>query len=379
MDDFTRLLDEGYDVQLIDGYLVIDDVPYVTAQKIVQRGRLVMPAALAGDELTTPPDHTTHFGGAEPCDADGRPLSKVINSAQHNEFLPGRSTDFYFSAKPPAGNYANYYDKVTTYVELLTRWALIIDPRSTARTYPVREVNADASPFVYRDSASSRAGITGLNTVFAGLKIAIVGLGGTGSHILDLVAKTPVAEIHLYDGDVFLNHNAFRAPGAADVSDLRGQPNKAEYWSAQYSRLKQGIFPHPVLFERDTVAEVADFDFVFLALDDGSDREGIVDALEGAGVSFIDVGMGVTDTGSGLTGLLRVSVSTAQRRVRIPSGGTAPDEYRRNIQISDLNALNAALAVVQWKRLLGFYADMASDAAVFAYPVSDNMITVLSP
>lgn len=378
MDDYTRLLDEGYDVQLIDGYLLVNDVPYVTAQKSVQRGRLLMPATLAGDALTTPPDHTTHFGGTEPCDADGKPLSKVINGPQRNEFLPGQTTDFYFSAKPPAGNYANYYDKVTTYVELLARWALIIEPSSTARTYPVREVDADDSPFVYRDSASSRAGISGLNTVYTGLKIAIVGLGGTGSHILDLVAKTPVAEIHLYDGDVFLNHNAFRAPGAADVRDLRSQPNKAEYWATQYSRLKRGITSHPVFFEHETVAEVAGFDFVFLALDDGSDREGIVNALEEAGVSFIDVGMGITDAGSGLTGILRVSLSTSEARVRIPSGGTAPDEYARNIQISDLNALNAALAVIQWKRHLGFYADMTSDIASFAYPVSDNSITVLS-
>ncbi|MBN9158131.1 ThiF family adenylyltransferase [Microbacterium sp.] len=378
MDDYTRLLDEGYDVQLIEGYLLVNDVPYVTAEKTVQRGSLIMPAALAGDTLTTPPDHTTHFGGAEPCDADGRALSKIINSAQHNEFLPGRPTDFYFSAKPPAGNYANYYDKVTTYVELVGRWALLIDPRATARTYPVREADTDDAPFVYRDSASSRAGVAGLNTVFTGLRIAIVGLGGTGSHILDLVAKTPVAEIHLYDGDVFLNHNAFRAPGAADVRDLRGQPNKAEYWAVQYSRLKRGITAHPVFFERGTVAEVSSFDFVFLALDDGSDREGIANALEEAGVAFIDVGMGITDTGSGLTGILRVSLSTPEARIHVPACGTTPDEYARNIQISDLNAVNAALAVIQWKRHLGFYADMASDISSFAYSVSDNLIAALT-
>lgn len=378
MDDYTRLLDEGYDVQLIEGYLLVNDVPYVTAEKTVQRGWLIMPAALAGDTLTIPPDHTTHFGGAEPCDADGRPLSKIINSAQHNEFLPGRPTDFYFSAKPPAGNYANYYDKVTTYVELVGRWAFLIDPRATARTYPVREADTDDSPFVYRDSASSRAGVAGLNTVFTGLRIAIVGLGGTGSHMLDLVAKTPVAEIHLYDGDVFLNHNAFRAPGAADVRDLRGQPNKAEYWAVQYSRLKRGITAHPVFFERETVAEVSSFDFVFLALDDGSDREGIANALEEAGVSFIDVGMGITNAGSGLTGILRVSLSTPEARIHVPAGGTIPDEYARNIQISDLNAVNAALAVMQWKRHLGFYADMASDISSFAYSVSDNSIAGLT-
>lgn len=379
MDDLTRLESDGYDVELRDGYLIVNDVPYVTADRIVVRGQLVMPAAMAGDILATPPDHTSHFAGSEPCDNESRPLSNVINGPQVNEFLPGLRTDFYFSAKPPEGNYGSYYDKVTTYVDLLSRWARRIDPRATARTHPVHEVPEDDDyPFAYRDSASSRAGTSALNSVFRGTRIAIVGLGGTGSHILDLVAKTHVAEIHLYDGDVFINHNAFRAPGAADVSDLRAQPNKAEYWATQYSRMKRGIIAHPTYFEVDTVTEVAGFDFVFLALDDGSDRQGIVAALVEADLPFIDVGMGVTDTGSGLTGMLRVSTSTPGRRVSVPTGGTEPDEYARNIQIGDLNALNAALAVLQWKRHLGFYADMASDVPAFAYPVSDNTIVELT-
>ncbi|RPF28557.1 ThiF family adenylyltransferase [Georgenia muralis] len=378
MDDLTRLLNEGYDVELRDGYLVVHDVPYVTADKTVARGQFVMPATMAGDILTTPPDHTTHFAGSEPCDNDGRRLAKVIHGMQVSDLLPGLRTNFYFSAKPPEGNYRNYYDKVTIYVDLLSRWARRIDTRATARTYPVHEVADDDYPFAYRDSSSSRAGTTSLNSIFRGMRIAIVGLGGTGSHILDLVAKSPVAEIHLYDGDVFINHNAFRAPGAADINELRAQPNKAEHWAAQYSRIKRGIIAHPTYFEVETVAEVAGFNFVFLALDDGSDRQGIVAALEAADMSFIDVGMGVTDTGAGLTGMVRVSTSTPGRRVPIPAGGTAPDEYQSNIQIGDLNALNAALAVLQWKRHLGFYADMASDMPAFAYPVSDNTINRLS-
>ena len=31
------------------------------------------------------------------------------------------------------------------------------------------------------------------------------------------------------------------------------------------------------------------------------------------------------------------------------------DDYNRNIQIADLNALNAAFAVIKWKKLFGFY------------------------
>ncbi|MGB7493085.1 MAG: hypothetical protein WBW05_01660, partial [Candidatus Acidiferrum sp.] len=34
------------------------------------------------------------------------------------------------------------------------------------------------------------------------------------------------------------------------------------------------------------------------------------------------------------------------------------DDYNRNIQIADLNALNAALAVIKWKKLFGFYRDL---------------------
>ena len=35
-----------------------------------------------------------------------------------------------------------------------------------------------------------------------------------------------------------------------------------------------------------------------------------------------------------------------------------PDDiYRRNVQISELNALNAAIAVVRYKQLIGFYVN----------------------
>jgi len=48
---------------------------------------------------------------------------------------------------------------------------------------------------------------------------------------------------------------------------------------------------------------------------------------------------------------------SAHARTRISSGGEADDPYVQNIQIAELNALNAALAVIKWKKLLGFYRD----------------------
>ena len=35
--------------------------------------------------------------------------------------------------------------------------------------------------------------------------------------------------------------------------------------------------------------------------------------------------------------------------------------YASNIQVADLNALNACLAVVKWKKLRGFYRDLESE------------------
>ncbi len=47
-------------------------------------------------------------------------------------------------------------------------------------------------------------------------------------------------------------------------------------------------------------------------------------------------------------------------RVSLADTGLA-EEYATNIQVADLNALNAALAVVRWKKLFGFYLDFESE------------------
>ena len=41
------------------------------------------------------------------------------------------------------------------------------------------------------------------------------------------------------------------------------------------------------------------------------------------------------------------------------AGDEAPGEYERNVQLVELNALlNAALAVIKWKKVRGFYNDL---------------------
>lgn len=54
----------------------------------------------------------------------------------------------------------------------------------------------------YLDAAAGWADVA--NQKLALGAVAIAALGGAGPYVLDLVAKTPVRDIHLFDGDSFV-------------------------------------------------------------------------------------------------------------------------------------------------------------------------------
>src|SRR5580692_3189985 len=271
--DLARLRNEGYDLEIRSDYLLVKDVPYVAAGRIVKRGILVMPLKLAGDVTVKPENHVTHFIGEFPRRADDTLIETIGNvSNARTKLGEGVEIDQTFSAKPmPSGFYENYYDKVTQYVTILSGYAQKIEPGVTAKTFrPVAAVGDEETVFKYIDTASTRAEIGAVTAKLATVqKIAIVGLGGTGSYVLDLVAKTPVREIHLFDGDVFLQHNAFRCPGSPSVEDLRSRPTKVGYFHSIYSRMRRGVVPHDYYIDDSNAEELQGYDFVFLSLDRG--------------------------------------------------------------------------------------------------------------
>lgn len=365
--DLKRLRDEGFDVEVRSNFLVVNNVPYVNARREVKLGKLVSELTLCGDVTNRPSTHVVHFAGEHPCHKDGGEITQIKHGSARSSLGPDLVVDHSFSNKPPAG-YSDYYDKMTTYIAIISSPAEALDEKATARTFPVVEPDAEESPFNYLDTASSRAQIGLVTQKLALAKVAIVGLGGTGSYILDLVAKTPVKEIHIFDGDTFSQHNAFRAPGAASIEELRQKPQKVAYFKERYSKLHRKIIAHDAYLGAASVEELRGMSFVFLALDQGDGKKLVIEKLEEFGISFIDVGMGVQFAGEALLGVLRVTTSTPQQRAhvkaknRIPLGdGDANNEYSKNIQIADLNALNAALAVIKWKKLCGFYTDLENE------------------
>jgi hypothetical protein len=378
--DLLRLRDEGYGVEVRSGYLLIHGIPYVNANREVARGALVSDLTLAGDCTTRPGNHVTWFVGDHPCDRNGREIAAIKHGSAPYQLTTGVAAQHAFSNKPAAG-YPDYHAKMTRYIEIIEAPARSLQPGVTARTYtPIASEEPD-SPFLYIDSASSRAGITAVSAKLSQLRIAIVGLGGTGSYLLDLLAKTPVREIHLYDGDVFLQHNAFRAPSAASLEDLQAQPPKVAYLAALYARMRRGVIPHDLYIAEGNVQDLLQFEFVFLCMDSGPAKRLIIETLQAAGRSFIDTGIGVEliSTRLQLWGICRVTTSTSEQHDHVDqrvscAQNDEEDVYARNIQLAELNALCAVMAITKWKKLCGFYADDDKEHDS-TYTTNTNLLT----
>jgi len=375
--DLKRLRDEGYFVQVQGGFLVMREVPYIDGQKQVRMGTLISSLNLAGDETRRPDTHVIYFDGDFPCQADGTPIQGISHQTNNFDLGHGLSAKHSFSSKPDTG-YSDYHHKMTSYANILSGPAAVLRPDVTPRTFRTPEVEED-SVFNYTETASDRVGIGALTEKLKGEIVAIIGLGGTGGYVLDFVAKTPVREIRLFDADEFLQHNAFRAPGAPSIEELREAPKKVDYFLGVYSRMRRRIIAHAVDLDAGNINLLDGATFAFLCLDAGEAKRRIVGKLEAIGAGFVDVGMGLELDDGSLGGILRVTTSTPTRRDHVHqgrisfAGGGEDDLYSSNIQVADLNALNAVLAIIKWKKIRGFYRDLEREHHC-TYTTDGNML-----
>lgn len=365
--DLKALRDEGYFVQIIGGLLVMREVPYLNAKREVKMGTLISSLNLAGEKTQAPDDHRMFFDGEYPCNASGAPIKEISNENRHQDFGNGVTANFTFSSKPAdTGKYTDYHHKMTTYAAILSGPAAVVTPTANPRTFREPEDEED-SVFNYTETASDRVGIGALTALLVQEKIAIIGLGGTGSYILDLTVKTPAREIRIFDDDEFLQHNAFRAPGAPTIDELRQAPKKVDYFKSIYSKMHRNIVAHAVALNEGNLHLLDGITFAFISMDAGEEKLRVVKKLEALGVGFIDVGMGLELVDGSLGGILRVTASTPKKRNHIHggcvsfAGGGGEDVYSSNIQVADLNALNAVLAVIKWKKIRGFYRDLEGE------------------
>ncbi|KAA6330489.1 hypothetical protein EZS27_020814 [termite gut metagenome] len=335
-----------------------------------------MALTTSGNIAIKPQDHTAYFIGEQPCNIDGSFVTSLVNSPQKRQLYANLVSDFYLSCHPDNRAYVDFYDKVTTYYNIISSPAINLDAEACRRLKKPLIVRNEESPLVYTDTNASRANISCFNEKFYPLKIAIVGAGGTGSYILDFVSKTPVAEIHLFDADVFNTHNAFRAPGAASVEELEQQLFKIEYLSNKYSQIHKRIIPHKEYITQANIEVLKNMSYVFLCVDKVNVRNTIAGYLIDNEIPFINSGLGIYLSDNKLGGMVDVTTAYKDHYYYIKeafSGNDVKDDdmYASNIQIAELNAMAAIYSIIKWKKMLGFYHDVKQEMRS-VYSISDN-------
>lgn len=361
-DDIKRLLDKGYAVSFDSNYLVIRDVPYLDQNKTLRFGAIVSKVIFIDLEHISLDDHQVLFCGSYPHEVDGTQINNLGGGPAE---LTLEATDIVversFSNKPlPEGVFANFFDKIESYIRIICGPAMHLYPNITPFTFRQIDSNSD-SVFKFNDTLTSRAEIGELAIKFKEDIIAIIGLGGTGAYILDFLAKTPVKEIRAFDLDVFHVHNAFRSPGKLEESELG--KTKVEVYENRYNGFRHGINFHAKYILADSDEDLHGVTFAFVCVDNGSSRASIFDVLVRLGIPFIDVGMGLDKNRGAINGMVRTTYYSTESAQDMVAKKLAPlhdeidDIYKTNIQLSELNALNACLAVIRFKQLRGFYFD----------------------
>ena len=331
----------GWQIEVSKNRISLSEVPY--RQESGDAGLCRISVDTQDDGLTMKaPEHSgnahhaatlTGVSGARAYQANGEPVGNVLWSDGTNECV--------ISIMPDSGDYVDAWHALVVYATSVTGPAGRAEREQVERLF---EFNIEGENYRDMKEWRDRAG---------GQKIAIVGLGGVGLWILDLMSKTYVSEIRIWDGDEIEGRNLLRAPGWAS-KDAIGT-NKAEYFGQHYQRFRKGISIHPEYWQPGEHANVFDeMDFVFMAVDKADVRAALCETLEQRGIPFVDVGMGVELHQGRVRGSCQVFYSgedPGRWRVGIPTAeGTEGAKAYYDLQLADLGALNAALAVGMWRR-----------------------------
>ena len=251
--------------------------------------------------------------------------------------------------------------------DLIHRYAKQIVGAVSRAGYSETAFLAKQGPFKMTNTFEARAAIGPVQDHIRDQCIAIIGLGGTGAYVLDLMVKTPVAKIHLLDSDKMDWHNFMRAPGAPtceEIKELRKvRPHKVNYYHSKYASLRKGIFAHTVRVDSLTMftkfLSEHPVDHAFVCIDQQKDcdspRQDVVyTALSDARVPFIDSGVSITLENGAIRGAVTTGaydVGSLAWKEGIPNARVDGDgPAYRNVQLPEVNALAASLAMVEWRR-----------------------------
>lgn len=379
-DDLKRLVEKGYAIGFDSNCLVVRDIPYLDNELNLQIGAIVAKLVFVDNNKVTQDDHQVYFAGSVPYNLEGKPIPNLGGghaTIQLSEVSKDVSVQRSFSNKPHiAQRFTDFFEKIESYVGIISGPAMDLSNISPYTFRIVEQVNEN-SVFKFQDTLTSRAEISDLSEKFKEDTIAIIGLGGTGSYLLDFLVKTPVKEIRSFDLDPYHVHNAYRSPGKLNPDEL-GQL-KVNVLNSRYENFRTGLKVEAKFIDDTCSGDLDGVTFAFVCVDKGSSRAKIIDLLISMKIPFIDVGMGLNRKNDNITGMIRTTyfsteeVQTKEAKKSVPLSDNINDMYKTNIQIGELNALNACLAVIRFKQLRGFYNEFEVDSNLL-FDISDIKI-----
>ena len=369
--DLQTLVDYGYALELRGAYLVVKNIPYLCASTgALGHAALITSLDLTPEQATRPPgDHTVWWTGDVPYHSDGSSLEGGIACGRWEtgrDLGEGLTAYMQWSLKPLKGgkmrSYADYREKIQTYVDEVASYAEARYPGVLEAARAGEDpVTVGETRFNYINTSTYRYGLKGVERPIEDEVVAVIGVGGTGSYLVDILAKTNVKELHLFDDDILEQHSAFRLAGAARIEEIGGTRTKVAWHQQRYAAVRdRGFFASEVKVHGDATNLLRRFTTVFIAVDDLASRRMIQAQCNALGVFHVSVGLAVEIEGQDnnqLGGMVKVEtgfIHPPRSDDESPSDPVQPQAYG-NVQAAELNMLGAALAIVEWKAKVGVY------------------------
>ena len=351
----------GWTIEVYPDRISVGRVQYRKNDGEVGRCRVCVETQDDGLSMKAPENSGGASHAARLIGVDHGFASQATGEAVGNVLWTDGSSECVISIKLDDGEYLNAWHALAVYTASVAGEVGVEDRAQAEKIFAFNVMGEDA-----RDMRNWR-------NRAKGQRIGIVGLGGVGLWILDLMSKTDVREIRIWDGDEIEGRNLLRAPGWAS-QDAIGK-NKAEYFGKKYEQMRTGISIHAKYWHADDPVDSFDgLDFLFMAIDKAKVRAALCETLESIRVPFIDVGMGIERRDQRVRGSCQVYFSgkdPSRWRVGIPTAEGEGDQDYYELQLADLGALNAALAVGTWRRHITQYAEETKDWLI-RYRVENN-------
>src|ERR1017187_4104802 len=87
--DLKRLRDEGFEIEVKGGHLIIHHIPYVNSNREVKFGKLISSLSLNNDVTVKPDNHVINFMGEQPCNNDGTIITAIQHATLNQQLFDG--------------------------------------------------------------------------------------------------------------------------------------------------------------------------------------------------------------------------------------------------------------------------------------------------